>query len=252
MSEVRILVVRNDVTAPVARFGEWLVAAGARLREIDAVGGEPVPRTVPEDVDAVVPLGGEPSADSDETAPWLPDERAMLVDALERGVPVFGICLGSQLMAHAFGGEVVRAQPGEVGITDLARTPAAQDDPVFGSLPDLAPVAQYHQDEVRRLPEGAVLLASTPGCVNQAWRIGDAAWAVQGHPEIDAEIIRGWVEDDPAHARRCGSTGDQVVADVASVDRAVQSAWRPVAEAFVEVVRRRARSGDVSARRSAT
>ncbi len=240
MTGVRVLVVRNDVTAPIARFGEWLRAAGAELREVDAIGGEAVPRSVPHDIDAVVPLGGEHSADSDDVAPWLPDQRALLVDALERGVPVFGICLGSQLMAHAYGGTVTRARPGEAGMTPLDLTAQAASDPVFAALPERAPVAQYHGDEVSVLPEGATLLASTPGCAHQVWRMGDAAWAVQGHPEIDGAIMRGWVEDGPGHARRCGTDPETVVAEVAAAEDAVRSAWRPVAESFLGVVRERA------------
>ena len=241
--DVRILVVRNDESAPVGRLGDWLTAAGASLVEIDAAGGAPVPRTVPAGVAAVVPLGGEASADSDDTAPWLPDERALLVDARRKGVPVLGICLGSQLMGYAYGGVVRRADPGEAGITALRRTAAAAGDPLFAALPEQAPVAQYHKDEVAVLPPGATLLASTPACAHQVWQLDESCWAVQGHQEVDAGIVGGWTADDPEHARRCGSDPQSVVAGVAAHEDAVRDAWAPVAAAFVAVARRRASRG---------
>lgn len=233
----RILVVRNDPAVPPALLGTWLQQAGVEVVELDASAGEQVPVVVPEGVDGIVSLGGTMSATSDDLAPWLPAERALIADAVHRGTPLFGVCLGAQLMAVALGGEVRRAAPGEAGVTELMLTPLAGADPVFGGLPGGAPVAQYHGDEVVRLPAGAVLLASSAACAHQIWRIGQAAWAVQGHPEVDAQIMDRWTGASPEHARRCGTDPAAVVAAVRDGAEELAQVWAPVAAAFAAVVR---------------
>lgn len=232
----RVLVVRNDATAPVALLGRWWRAVGLELVDVLADEGGEVPPTVPDGVAGVVAMGGSMSATSDADAPWLPAERALLADAVDRGVPVLGVCLGAQLMTVALGGRVQQATPGEAGVIPLELTAAAEGDPLFGVLPPAAPVMQYHHDEMVTLPRDAVLLAATPGCRHQAWRIGDRAWAVQGHPEVDAAIVEVWAREDGGHARRCGTRADAVVRAVVEQGPRLTQVWRPFADAFARVV----------------
>ncbi|HET8970048.1 MAG TPA: type 1 glutamine amidotransferase [Candidatus Nanopelagicales bacterium] len=233
-SSPRVLVLVNDAVAPVGRLDGWLRDAGADVVLLDAA-HEPVPRQVPDGVSALIALGGTMSATSDDVAPWLPAERALLSDAVSREVPVLGVCLGAQLLGVALGGEVSRARPGEAGITELELTPAAGSDPILGGLTPGAPVAQYHGDEVVGLPAGATVLAVTPGCATQVWRAGPAAWAVQGHPEADDQIFTRWASDDPRHARRCGIEPEAAIDDVLTRLAEVEKAWLPVVSAFVRL-----------------
>lgn len=236
---VRLLVVRNDPTDPPALLGAWWEEVGVELVEVRADAGEEVPSTLPDDVDGLVVLGGAMAAWEDDVAPWLPSTRALIVDAVQAERPVLGVCLGGQLMALALGGAVERTPTPEVGVHELDLLPAAADDRLFSVLPPRAPVAQYHGDAMTALPAGAVLLASTPACAHQGWRIGESAWAVQFHPEVDADIVASWTDDDPAPVERCGLAPGDVVAGLRERGAEMVDVWRPFAHAFADVVRER-------------
>ncbi len=234
---VRLLAVQNDPTDPPALLGSWWAEVGVEVVVVRADDGEPVPPTLPDDVDGLVVLGGEMAAWEDHRAPWLPVLRDLVAAAVDAGAPVLGVCLGGQVMTLACGGVVDRAPMSEVGVYELDLTAAAADDPLFSVLPDKVPVAQYHGDAMLEAPEGAVLLASTPDCPIQAYRLGDRAWAVQFHPEVDAEILGSWFGDDPAPVEKCGRTTTAVLDEMVERAQEMRDAWRPFAHAFADVVR---------------
>ena len=132
---------------------------------------------------------------------------------------------------------VDRAPVSEVGVYELDLHGAAIGDPLFSVLPDKVPVAQYHGDAMLEAPEGAVLLASTRDCPIQAYRLGDRAWAVQFHPEVDSEILGSWFADDPAPVEKCGRTTTAVLDEMVGRADEMRDAWRPFAHAFADVVR---------------
>ena len=234
---VRLLVVQNDPTDPPALLGGWWAEVGVELVVVRADAGENVPATLPDGIDGLVVLGGEMAAWEDHRAPWLPELRDLVARTVDAGTPVLGVCLGGQVMTLACGGVVDRAPMSEVGVYELDLLPAAADDPVFAVLPDRVPVAQYHGDAMLTAPVGAVLLASTRDCPIQAYRLGDRAWAVQFHPEVDAEILGSWFADDPTPVEKCGRTTIDVLAEMVARSAEMRSAWRPFAHAFADVVR---------------
>ena len=234
---VRLLVVRNDPPDPPAMLGEWWAGVGVDVVEVKADAGDSVPETLPADVDGLVLLGGAMAAWEDDVAPWLPAERALARDAVAAGAPVLGVCLGGQVMTLALGGEVTRAEVAEIGLVEIAMTPDADLDPLLSTVPGGGPVGQYHIDTMATLPEGAVLLASSADCVHQAYRVGERAWALQFHPEIDAEIMREWVDDDREAVHERGFDCDAIVEDFRAREDEVLATWRPFAHAFADVVR---------------
>ena len=151
---------------------------------------------------AVVPMGGNAHAWQESDYPFLRQERLLLADAVEEGVPVLGICLGAQLLARALGAEVRTAEAPEIGWLPIAPTAEAAGDPLFGHLTAPAGVYQWHHD-VFELPAGARLLATSEGFENQAFRAGDA-WGVQFHPEVDPETFEVWIGNHPGAAEANG------------------------------------------------
>jgi GMP synthase-like glutamine amidotransferase len=132
--------------------------------------------------------------DEDERHDWLTAELRWLEGLLDRGTPLLGICLGSQLLARAAGAEVFRSSESEVGWFPVERTAVAADDPVAGALPEQFDAFEWHH-YTHSLPAGAVELARSRVCT-QVFRLGDA-WGVQFHPEVRAEQVEEWLAEDP-------------------------------------------------------
>ncbi len=228
-----MLVVEPSSTAPVGRLGEWLSEAGAELDVVRAP-QIPAPATLDE-YDALVVMGGGMGALDDLEHPWLADVRALLSAAVSRQLPVLAICLGAQLLAAATGGRVAPIKKGpEVGTLLVAKRDSAAEDPLLGPLPLTPDVMQFHNDEVVRLPPSAQLLASSPACENQAFRVGICAYALQFHIETTTERVFDWVATMPeaAGAARPGQLEsahlDEFHADLAET-------WEPVAQRFVQL-----------------
>src|SRR5439155_8552602 len=130
-------------------------------------------------------------------APWLPQVRALLRAAVTDEVPTLAICLGAQLLAAAHAGRVEPSPAAaEFGPQLIAKRTAASTDPLFGPMPITPDVLQWHFDAVTTLPAGAIRLASSPVCENQAFRLGRLAWAIQFHIETTPETVRAWAAED--------------------------------------------------------
>jgi GMP synthase (glutamine-hydrolysing) len=228
-----LLVIQNDESDPPHLAGRWLIELGFTVQIIRAYLGEPVPLHVPDGIAALMPLGGHMGATDDQIAPWLPAERALLADALQREIPIFAICLGSQLLAIAGGGAVTRAATGEIGIYQISPTRAAADDSVF-DIPAGTAVTQWHEDEVSALPEGAICLASSEQCNNQIYRIGELAYGVQFHPEADLSIVAKW-EAQPDNAfTTLGKSS--VLAEVEAAAHDLAIFWKPIIQRWGALV----------------
>ncbi len=188
---MRVLALTHGPSVGPGVFGDAVQAAGHELVEWPVqLGGR-----APEGADAVIVLGGAMHPDEDERHGWLTTELRWLEGLLDRGTPLLGICLGSQLVARAAGAEVFRSAESEVGWFPVECTPAAADDPVAGALPDRFDAFQWHH-YTHTLPDGAVELARSAVCT-QAYRV-ENAWGVQFHPEVRAEQVEEWLTEDPA------------------------------------------------------
>ena len=237
----RLLVVEHERGTGPGWWEGWLASAGLQLDvrtpyDTSAGGRAELPRL--DGYAGLLVLGGAMGPTDDDACPWLPATRALLADAVSAGLPTFGICLGAELMAVACGGHVRRGTTGpELGVLTISRQPAAADDPVFAALPDQARVLQWHWEEIDQLPPGAVLLASSPSYRHQAFRLGDAAWGVQGHPEVTPDIAAQWAREDSPLLREAGRLPDDLLAEVRAASQELQATWRPVADAFAAAVR---------------
>ncbi len=230
----RLLVVQVDPTDPAGRLGDWLVAAGLDLdvRALDA--GDQLPDSLSEH-DGLLVLGGSMGAEDDAAAPFLPAVRALIRDAVAGEVPTLGVCLGHQLLAVAMGGRVELNPLGpEFGAQLVAKRAAASNDPLFAAVPITPDVIQWHYDAVTTLPPGAIQLMSSPGCDQQAFRLGRLAWGIQFHIETTPDLVRDWAatEDWPDDY-----DVDAIVERAVAVHDDVAETWAPFAAAFAELVR---------------
>lgn len=197
---VRILVLQNDANVPPGYLETACAGAGVDLEVVALWDGAPVPD--PLGWDGVVSMGGHMGAYEEAAFPFLADEKRCLSAAAEAGVPTLGLCLGSQLLADALGGEAYLSDAPEVDILSVELTPAGRSDPVVGSLD--WPVLVFHQDTWRP-PPGATLLAAT-GRYPQAFRQGSAI-GIQPHPEATPDVLDEWLSHDSARSvpRRAGT-----------------------------------------------
>jgi len=83
----------------------------------------------------------------------------------------------------------------EIAIAPVVQTDAAQTDPIFSALPKEFSTMQWHGIEIISMPETTTILASNQACTAQAIRVGDKAWGVQFHPEVEATTLRDWMGD---------------------------------------------------------
>jgi len=167
------------------------------------------PRGVPRSLDGadllVVMGGGMGVGDRDDPRyPFLAPEIRLIEAALAAGIPTLGVCLGAQLLAFAAGAAVypatrlmpdgTRERVREVGWAPV-RWEATAEEPALRGLGKTTQVLHWHGDTFD-LPAGAVHLASTERCRNQAFRLGPRTFGLQFHVEIRLPTVSRWVEED--------------------------------------------------------
>lgn len=182
------LAVLHHLERPFLGHVATLREAGAELDERDLRRGDPHPSLG--EVDGIVTLGGEQSVREIASYPYLVEETKLLRDAVERGTPVLGICLGSQLIAHALGADVRRASARSVQWRSLRPTAEGVADPLVASLPQPVPALHWNED-VFELPPGGVDLLERGGEGVEAFRAG-SAWGFQFHPDADPAGLEDW------------------------------------------------------------
>lgn len=226
----RIAVVEHQESCPPALFGEWLEGAGARLEVSRPYAGGDLPELT--SYDAVLVLGGEMSANDDDTVAWLAPLKEQLRGLVSQAVPVLGICLGHQLLGAALGGRVEKNPRGQtVGIQPVGWATTEQD-PVFGEPRPGVRAIHWNGDVVAQLPKGASVLARTPDGAPQVVRFGRAAWGIQAHPEAHADVVRRWAEGDRDDHVRLGIDQAGALDEIAAAHAELEQHWRPAAERF--------------------
>jgi GMP synthase-like glutamine amidotransferase len=182
------LVHGRDATAGV--FGEAIRGAGHELDERSFALARPPLEPVAR-YDAAMVFGGSMNVHEVDGHPWIQEEQRALERILEHGVPLLGVCLGSQLVASTAGAEVTRAPRPEIGWYEVERTLEGRDDPLLADFPDRFLAFQWHSYQFS-LPPGATPLATSPVCL-QAYRLDDAAWGIQFHAEVTRKICAIWI-----------------------------------------------------------
>jgi GMP synthase (glutamine-hydrolysing) len=146
-----------------------------------------------DDVSGVILFGSTSNVEHADERPFIKDVADLTREAVERDVPVLGLCFGAQVLAWALGAEVTRAPVRELGFEPIRALPALADDPVLGHYADGDRVFHWHEDTFE-LPDGATLLATGDDVAHQAYRVGETAWATQFHAEVDAAEVDWWID----------------------------------------------------------
>ncbi len=185
-------------------FATYLYARGVTLeRYLVPTDG------LPKDAgDLLLVMGGPMSVNGHD--PWIARETAFIRTAIEAGLPVLGICLGSQFMAKALGAAVRPGHAPEFGMTPVTLTEEGRQDPIFGEFPESFPVFEWH-GEIFDLPADAVPLAGSAVAPLQAFRYGPRAYGLLFHLEMDEPGIVALTRECAPDLVAAGLTGPELM-----------------------------------------
>lgn len=182
-------IIQNDLHVPPGTICEHLESMGILYCIHHPYLGDPLPD--PRDISALIVMGGAMGANDDASHPFLTELKKFIRTIVKEEIPYLGICLGGQLLAAALGARVESNRWEELGTLPVTLTGDGRSDLLFQGIDTIFNSFQWHHDSFD-LPDGALLLASSPACPHQAFRIGERAWGTQFHPEVTAGIIRDW------------------------------------------------------------
>lgn len=191
MTKVRVHYCQHVPFEDLAALRPLLEAMGHTVAGSHLYRGEPALSV--DQFDGLILLGGPMSVNDESRYPWLADEKELVRRAIHAGKRVLGICLGAQLIANALGSRVYRNAHREIGWHPVERTPEAAENPLGALLPGRFEAFHWH-GETFDLPDGAVHLARSQACSNQAFAIGDRVLGIQFHLETTPAAARALIE----------------------------------------------------------
>lgn len=184
-----ILVITHSNTADAGRVGDYLTLRGYELDIRYPIGGDQLPVGL-DDYAGTVIFGGPMSVNDVGKYPVLEDEIELIQTAISIDAPLFGICLGAQLIARAQGNTVA---PNAIGQVEVGYFPVLAESAGEKLFSGTSHFYQWHKEGFE-LPLEAILLASGGPCFpNQAFRIGNNVYGVQFHPEVTSDIMELWM-----------------------------------------------------------
>ncbi|MFE0489215.1 glutamine amidotransferase [Streptomyces griseoaurantiacus] len=225
------LVVRHVAFEDLGILGPLLKEHGYRVRYLEA-GVDRIGDDLVVTADLLIVLGGPVGVGDFARYPYLADEAAAVKARAHRMLPTIGICLGAQILAHALGAQVAPTGRCEIGYGPLTLT-AEGEGSVLAGLGG-RPVLHWHSDQFA-VPEGATLLAGTPGFPHQAFTVGDTLLGLQFHLEADHTRLERWLLGHTHELTSHGVDLDRIRADADRYGAELASRARTV---FVDWLRR--------------
>ena len=187
----KIIVFQHVAYEILGTLDPLLRSSGFRIKYVNFE-RNPNARPNIDNYDGLIILGGPMNVDQVREYPNLLTEIELIKRAFENKMPVLGICLGSQLLAKALGADVKKNKKLEIGWYDVKPNNNGIQDSLISNFTGTEKIFQWHGDTFD-MPEGAVLLASSPSCRNQAFRYGNNVYGFQFHLEVDRRLIERWL-----------------------------------------------------------
>lgn len=185
----RVRVLQHVPFEDLGSIRDWLDDRRASVEYTRLFAGDRFPSVA--DVDLLIALGGPMSVNDEAEIPWLAPEKAFIRQFIETGRPMLGVCLGAQLAANALGARVSRLPEKEIGWFPVRAVHPARPAIRF---PDTFNAFHWH-GEMFDLPEGAVRLAESDVCANQAFQLHDTVVGLQFHLEATPAGVAALVEN---------------------------------------------------------
>ena len=194
MAAMRIHYFQHEPFEGMGGMEPWFRGHGHEIASTHLYRGDALP--APADFDWLVIMGGGMSVNDEAELPWLVPEKALVRSAIAADKRVLGVCLGAQMIASALGARVYKNAVKEIGWWKLRRESAAATHPFGAALPDGEEVFQWH-GETFDLPAGAVRLARSEACLNQAMAVGARVLGLQFHLETTEASSRALIAGLP-------------------------------------------------------
>ena len=158
----------------------WARQKGHTLSATRFYQGESLPAI--ETVDLLIVMGGPMNIYEEASYPWLADEKCFIEQIIAAGRRVLGICLGAQLIADVLGAKVYANSDKEIGWFTVETTEAASRSRLFATFPRQLDAFHWHGDTFD-IPDGALHVARSAGCANQAFVYDERVVGLQFHLE---------------------------------------------------------------------
>ncbi len=147
-----------------------------------------------DDLDLLVIMGGPMGVYDQEQYPWLKEEKVFIKKVMDAGKACLGICLGAQLLADALGAKVHKNLYKEIGFFPVSLTPLGWNSPIFGRMPATFEALHWHGDTFD-MPQGALHIASSSGCANQAFIFDNRIVGFQFHIESTRQGLENLIKN---------------------------------------------------------
>ncbi len=187
----KILVLQHVAHEILGTLNPLLKAAGFRIKYVN-FDRDPDAKPTMEKYSGLIVLGGYMGVYEANKHPHLLHEMHVIEDALKKDVPVLGICLGSQLIAHVLGGRVSKGDLPEIGWTPVRLTEEGRKENLFKDFKDEELIFQLHQDTFE-VPRNVTHLATSNIYESQAFKYGEKVFGLQYHLEVDEPMINRWL-----------------------------------------------------------
>ncbi len=207
---MKVLVLQHVPYEILGTLDPLLRQAGYRIRYVN-FGRSPEAKPDVDKYQGLIILGGPMNVDMRDRYPHLDTEIRIIRRAVERNIPILGICLGAQLIAKALGANVYQNPIKEIGWYNITLTAEGKNDPLLRHFEDTKRIFAWHGDTFE-LPKGATHLAHGETCKNQAFRIGDNIYGFQFHLEVDGPLVDRWL-NTPVYQKEIAATEGRICPD---------------------------------------